>query len=490
MIESGKNYSAQQINTWDRSELGQFKNLAGGESGFVIKGKRFKYTASLKPNGETTITVKAPFLSTKGMKAKANTKANLLANALNNKKQEFEQQDQRLQQSNTVKTKGITDKFKNLLQQNGIRDPEVAIYGKGNRSEMKGVLKNAGLTPVTIDEYNKSVGVVWNTATLENVPKFLDALRKKELSANPPKTDEPVSETRRTEWAKYLENNVDRLDVMAKCKKLANKNDQGASLAQFLVKNCQPDKMQGGLANKLKSAGTREAKLDLIKDTDLFKELFKAAKDSNYTIKTNPAPMGMDFTFQNAFFRTTSKMGVEFFASQSVPVAFWTAELGYENELGAVNNESLKLKPWKSLDNRVDKTNLSRNEAITYSEMRYVEKLKNNLSNQQNKERSTGMARFSPSSVQVFPILIKENTGGKYLEMHSDKAPFSVETPIDPNKRYLVEEEPAKPQQGVLIDGHKRTPEFFDDLEELLDPNDPEVQQLISEGRLDPSKLN
>ena len=416
-IQAGRNYTAAQITNFNRKDTGDLHQAASTAQGFLIKGKHFKYTVTKNGTGDIHVAVKKPWYMTKGQAQRAATKATGLEVAIKNRGDHFTLVDtEATRKGNKVGTQ-LNPMLVKLANKG--KDPEVAVYGKALRADVQDQLKSQGIKPVTIDKYNEMCGIGWNEAHPVMVDDLLTKLRNGDVSKNlAPQTQ--VSDGRRLEWAQYLEKNVDRLDVMAKCRTLAQKTDGGDKLAQFLVKNCPPEKMETGLQAKMNSAVDRQGRLDLIKDTPLYKEMIKAGNDPTYVIP--PGTKGLDSVFQNAFFRTTSKMGVEFFSAQKMPIAFWTAKLGAESELAPMNPTDMQMKPWKNLENR-DAGGQHRAESITYSEMRYVDRLKTNLRGVQGKAGHEEMAQFKLKNVQIFPVQLKDVEGRVFIERHKVNSP-------------------------------------------------------------------
>ena len=416
-IQSGQNYSANQISNFTRKETQDLDQATRSNQGFQIKGKHFKYTITKNATGGVHVAFKSPWYMTKGQRQTAATKALGLEIAVRARSNHFTQVDVvPTDKANLVGT-ALNTQLQKLTNER--KDREVAVYGKALRSEVQDSLKAQGIKPVTIDKYNEMCGIGWNEAHPVLVDGLLTKLRNGTLSTNLPPQNQ-VSNDRRQQWAEYLEKNVDRLDVMAKCRTLAQLQDGGDKLAQFLVKNCPPEKMQIGLEAQIKSAPDRQSRLNLIKSTPLFQEMVRAGAHPNYKIPDTTK--GLDSVFQTAFFRTTSKMGVEFFASQKVPIAFWTARLGAESDLTPMNPADMQMKPWKDILSR-DAGGQQRAESITYSEMRYVGQLKADLTGVQNKGRSTEMAKFQLEHLQGLPVQIYDVEGKSFIELHQNNSP-------------------------------------------------------------------
>ncbi|ALP43629.1 hypothetical protein [Aeromonas schubertii] len=259
-----------------------------------------------------------------------------------------------------------------LSNKDGGEPIRCALYGGTNiRGDMSDALSHLGVSKdiklETIDEYNSALGIAWPLtidsyfSTQENAAKGLlsNHIKPKELgefaSGYPSQhTQDKKVEWQRervTQWADFLHQNHDRIDILGKLK---NKSED--EIKSFLTKNVPPYLLEPMSPQEI---------------TTLAKELKDiSAMPSPDDRRAALANLGDAYTVEKmlntAFFRQTSKLGLEFFQSTGAKVAFaWQDFDGRE-----VERRDLHTKPWKSGMTRAP----DYNEPITYSEMRHVER--------------------------------------------------------------------------------------------------------------------
>lgn len=308
----------------------------------------------------------------------------------------------------------------------------------------------------TIDTYNTLVGITWQGVNGRTVGKYLDEIRNKNLQIEPrnPPLHEPIVNGKKMEtlpdkftderleaWKTHLEENAEKLDIakkifsyMSNKKKVEDiekksgweyefaKNPDKA-LKKFIQKNIpRTDVLAPGDFNRLTtlfkeyitiyntSQGDERSRLI----NDFYKKNFggrfeKAPNGENYAQvdlnrgcgKTDgPNYSRLEDLFDNvlrtAFFRQTSKLGLDFFRKRNVPILFqWSSWNGQtksdkrDTALGDINNKWWLQDPSKFKNGQTGET-------ITFSEARHLIKLsKAEQSGEQEKKLKTKLSTGS-----------------------------------------------------------------------------------------------
>ena len=302
---------------------------------------------------------------------------------------------------------------------------QVVLYGMGEvRESMRQALlahqtanpnDNAGMIITSIDTYNASIGI--EPLTLNNLPetfaKIMDGTIDQGVKLE--NFTEHTTPEMRAAWKTFLKDHMDHLDFLkglgesirnvdkktvAKGKEgswlaMTKKHGADATLKSFLYKNMSPNE---------RAQAEREG--DMPKYVKCLKELvmlasrggtgLTPAKFDEVIAKTFPSKEKWDAAYYaarnfrgilvNAFFRRTSKMGLEFLREQGVPVVFqWSNRNGksLDNKAGKADIGDKWWKP--GVEGGEDKWG-----TITYSEMRHVTRLNNQSGRKLKVIRMTG----------------------------------------------------------------------------------------------------
>lgn len=279
---------------------------------------------------------------------------------------------------------------------------EVVLYGFHDvRIQVADKLENHNLVPTSIDYYNQLCGIDPGELTFATLPGILDDIRNGTLQT---KVDPHgnVSRFGPTKWATFLRDHSQKVDIFAKIRQYktaaANprmfKRETGwvgeaarkgidAMMEALVRKNIPGDqlRLQGShkiddrdvtaisrffqlLADRDGRATTEELK-------DLMLQGLAYAGFDQVLLAYRDALLDLAQTvMRNMVFRQTSKLGLEFFRQEKIPVVFqWSNHEGVslENNQNALQNTWWK-DPADSIHNHYGAT-------ITHSEMRHVMKM-------------------------------------------------------------------------------------------------------------------
>jgi hypothetical protein len=249
-----------------------------------------------------------------------------------------------------------------------------------------------------IDVYNGHLGIKWETAEPVNLPKLLSDIRSGALAWSP-QTGSQIQQSAGESWRAFLQQNVHKLDIFSKI----------THLEQISMQPAPPGAKQSGWEYQARTKGaeaTIEAFVrknitpsfnDRVSKDDIrtvarllreFSSLVTASptgvpsdRELDDFVKTKLyAPSmteGAYYAFsdmtKSAFFRQTSKLGLEFFQSRGVPVMFqWTDSKGIDFENAHSQGAPHRDQKWWH-DQSVPVT--GHFAPITFSEMRHTERL-------------------------------------------------------------------------------------------------------------------
>lgn len=270
---------------------------------------------------------------------------------------------------------------------------EVFLYGFSQqrhnlKQSLAPVLQNqtgAATPSTTIDDYNADLGINWGLG-FEDYLDILDEAKSGTLAERSGKA--PRSSTREhRNWAEFLQANPHKLDITR------HKDGTPDIGAEFFAKNLSTGdpndypRMGGPVRDAMQDIendgklpqGQRrdpaELRMALDAATEQIRGVLAMATDPQipttekkaaYNKLTEDDKGCLDWLTTKAFFRKTSKLGLEFARSQGAPVAFsWRHPFYYEKL-----EDALREKPWKTLGGRGKFA-----EAITFSEMRKLARL-------------------------------------------------------------------------------------------------------------------
>lgn len=285
---------------------------------------------------------------------------------------------------------------------------EIALYGFGQVRKRAGARLTARNVNFTlIDDYNTACGLTTDSVGAISLYRTINSIRSGELrigsDANGAIPDEKLQK-----WAAFLQRNVGKLDIFAKIASYqqaeenprANRNKGGwigeaarngywKTLRAIVKKNIPGstrttefghklvDKDIEAIATAISTLATYAVKGEPLDDRERYRNLiFKCVtevagyKGQEAENVAKELAWVTDMVLYNMFFRQTSKLGLDFFKEEGVPVMFqWSTHEGIS--LAKATNE-LGDKWWKD-----DKSSIHDHygATITFSEMRHVQKM-------------------------------------------------------------------------------------------------------------------
>lgn len=288
---------------------------------------------------------------------------------------------------------------------------QIAIYGFSDvRNHVAEQLTTRDVHYTTIDSYNSQCNILWNEVTAEKLPKLIDNIRNKTLSIKV--SDNYYKESDLHAWADFLSQNVAKVDIFAKIRSylaVDPQADKGATgwkgefarkgfdvaMGELVRKNIPGEDRTicNGLhdindadikiiGNALAEIARRNCAVTDDEIVGIIKDQFNTGAvaypaDQPVTMKLlNELARVCSTTIRNMFFRQTSKLGLDFFAKQGIPVMFqWSNHKGVslENHEKTIENRWWK-NPGDSIHDHYGAT-------ITFSEMRHVKKMEQSQAN-------------------------------------------------------------------------------------------------------------
>ena len=284
---------------------------------------------------------------------------------------------------------------------------EVAMYGfKHVRSAVMKPAYIHNITATSIDNYNQGLGIMWTAISIDTVDTVVDGLRKNETPGPRPgyQPTGGVSLERLPRWGRFLHENADKLDIFGRINgyieaagnKSRYRNATGwkgeaarrgiEKMMESLVrKNIGTNQVLAGLhftsdkdikavAKTLVEVAKNKARNLDVDWRDILKRKLREVGYSKKEIESTFLFDGIQTLCEDVvrvmFFRQTSKLGLDFFKKEGVPVMFqWSTHKGISMENAG---NTLKNKWWQ------DNSDSIRNHigaAITFSEMRHAEKM-------------------------------------------------------------------------------------------------------------------
>ena len=309
-----------------------------------------------------------------------------------------------------------------------------------------------------IDDYNKIIGIVPDNLRAIKLPGVVDQIRNGTLQVDMSQVpDGKFSEERVGQWKEFLQKNADRLDTPKRLYQLLTSpktaaqtgkttgwdaefaKDPDKALEQFIVKNMQHGDFakidQNGLkflTEKFKEyialynmpdPAQRDAALqkffsdpkdwanpndpdemDRLNATGLYEvdtegsspEEIAAEQEMQRQPKHFKAFQMLGNVLMYSVFRQTSKLGLEFFRSQNVPVMFQNADYKGKTLQGRMDTV-LKENTWKKGYVEGEASN----SPITHSEMRHVERLKKQDASSEWTDIQTGATHNAGPTLDV-----------------------------------------------------------------------------------------
>ncbi len=290
---------------------------------------------------------------------------------------------------------------------------EVAVYGFSTMREAntEEVSARYNVNTTLIDDYNTHIGISPSSVTVANLGRIVDRIRNGEfgsVSPSAPKADIPKGKLEA--WLAFLgrPENVRKLDIIGRLAEYCEIGDNPTreqkrmtgwkgefarkgtevGVRQFVLKNLPLMSREIEMGNG-ETLALNEDHIDVLVDAILLlvanrnkrvdnafvrAVVDKAAADRGMKINNDQLLAlvdALDEIFGAAFFRQTSKMGLDFFYEQKTPVMFyWT---NHQGQTMPEDNRALTEKWWKnSKESFLNHYGAS----ITFSEMRHVQKMR------------------------------------------------------------------------------------------------------------------
>ncbi len=242
-----------------------------------------------------------------------------------------------------------------------------------------------------IDTYNALLGI--STESLDK--KFMSIVKaiKNKTIGNGAKIDpgQPYDKKTAKDWKEFLCKNADRIDIFKKVDKYISEGfvtggkhkktgwahearmyGQDKMISAFISKQLKPDEREDITKDDMKAMvetfkecikENNKGALDDKKLNSIIKKHLGNSEDKTVFFKKALA---------NAFFRQTSKLGLEFFRSKKIPVIFQWSDFNGKSLNNAEGKKEINDKWWL---NGYNKSTAGKYGSITYSEMRHVERL-------------------------------------------------------------------------------------------------------------------
>lgn len=245
------------------------------------------------------------------------------------------------------------------------------------------------LMGTNIDTYNLTIGIdEWHTG---DFPTLIGSIRDGTVDKDikPEQCVDVTVEQTRQDWKAFLMQNADRVDIFKKLQnyidsanaKPLKKTGWAAEVRKFGV-----DKMLEAFILKNMDVGERQNYRDHIGYfVNVMKECLALNREGRLTsdayteILTRPRegrPRFFDGAFREligtAFFRQTSKLGLEFFRQKGIPVLFQWSRFDGKSAGTKAEQKVINDKWWL---NGSKGSKFTKYSSITYSEMRHVARL-------------------------------------------------------------------------------------------------------------------
>ncbi len=290
---------------------------------------------------------------------------------------------------------------------------EVREVGKKAINKANDELKSQGkgFKTTTVDTYNASIGIDWVPGQKDPVTMFA-SIRNGTVDSKMTEDEinsynDFIEPETRAEWKQFLQHNADKVDIFKKIADFVNegskppvKDAKKTGWADQVRKFGEDAALKGFILKQLSPALRRDYLADgtIDKYVKVLKECVAKTNEGSLTKREYEAILNKYFPHHDeminkhthhddfygrrdfndvittAFFRQTSKLGLEPFQSKGIKVVFqWTNKQGRSMNTQQ-NKADLHNKWW--LNNNYEKAaNKQKYGSITYSEMRHVERL-------------------------------------------------------------------------------------------------------------------
>ena len=269
---------------------------------------------------------------------------------------------------------------------------EVAVYGfSGIRTDNYDSAVSHNITHVTIDRYNQGIGVLYGSVGLSSIQDILSGIQNGTIQRNPGQSGIP--DEKLMAWVQFLkrDENFAKINIFGRLNEYINIGDRPSTadmnltgwkgefarkgtqeaMEAFVRKNVSgssANAIDGSYITPLAQVLTSIARAGTLNEQSIMSALETAAE------KTGSDPsklfLALNDIVQCAFFRQTSKLGLDFFKERGTPVMFyWTNHQGLAMP---DTNRALTDKWWHNPHADITE-HYGAN--ITFSEMRHVMKM-------------------------------------------------------------------------------------------------------------------
>lgn len=260
----------------------------------------------------------------------------------------------------------------------------VATFGlEKKRLELANLVREIGLENSTsIDRYNKKIGITfqnseWKSCGISEEEVFFTRVKNivEIVASLPEKASSKSLKRKYCAWANYLYDNKEKLDPIIRIKTLLTQtvgNGNKDNLEQFIIKNSKADanleEMQIHFRYLIMELGCTNS-------AEVQQALLSYYNQKRESLLSPANYLDMAHLFNFHFFRNTSKLGLEFFASRGYDITFaWNTKEDNKFNLAEVMDT-----PWKRGVKRY-----GIHELITLSEIRSILRDKKGLYNSNN----------------------------------------------------------------------------------------------------------
>lgn len=262
----------------------------------------------------------------------------------------------------------------------GLVGKPVAVYGlSGGRKEENANIIASRDIPITIDQLNRNLGITEGSYGIDNIPQIMEDIysgsrvagastiegRIPKNEGNAGRLGVEVEVVLTIKWAKFLLQNIEKINVN---RRITDKRSEHRSLREWIA----------GDAKKIHQYAHKNLAHNYRKshDTKYYDNLFEKA--SKGVSLDGDASFLLDRIATIDFFRQTSKLGIDFFIKEKIPIHF-THSIG--PNMGCFTHDEAMMKPYKKLNERQDADGdpTAYAEPVTFSEHRHATKRNSSL---------------------------------------------------------------------------------------------------------------
>ncbi len=395
-------------------DFADFSNL-GGDQKAVIKVNRNTFNVSVSAGGDVSVSFKGGLFNIFRGKTKSRLLDQIKAQVDGWKAATAKPDENALKDTIAASTdKALGKAFGAAPGMDAVdgQGAEVAVYGFSNiRQDNYDSAMSHNIKYSMVDDYNRYIGISPRAITAHSINNVI-----KDLQDNPDQVFDKSTDIPREnllEWRHFLgrPENIKKIDILGRIreyieigvnptradKKLTGWKGEFArsgaekGLQAFVRKNIPGDSKMIEVYdddNAKVNVSITDAHIAVLADALYFLVtqdvenittplvngcLVEAAKENGMQLsQTEMQALNevVDSIIGNAFFRQTSKLGLDFFREKGIPVMFyWTNHQGYSMP---DENPALGKKWWKDLNASIQD---HYGAAITFSEMRHVQKM-------------------------------------------------------------------------------------------------------------------